>query len=86
MSTPQTCLPKNLKMNLIKLLSTDFCHRSNLVLRKSGLLDILKFLIRNPRKKSLRLAGAHEGLQLIHAIFKYTKASIGETIDKLSIA
>ena len=57
-------------MNLIKLTSTDF-FAGRILLSGKGLLDLLWFLIRNPEKKSLRLAAL-----ILQLIPKYTKVSV----------
>lgn len=62
-------------MNLIKLLSTDF-FTGQILFTGKGLLDILWFLIRNPQKKSLKLATLI--LQLIPG---YTKVSVKRLIN-----
>ena len=62
-------------MNLIKLLSTDF-FTGQILFSGKGLLDILWFLIRNPQKKSLRLAAL-----ILQLIPKYTKVSVKRPIN-----
>ncbi len=62
-------------MNLIKLQSTDFFVGQILFSGKS-LLDILWFLIRNPQKKSLKLAQL-----ILQVIPKYTKVSVNRLIN-----
>ena len=62
-------------MNLIKLLSTDF-FTGQILFSGKGLLDILWFLLRNPRKKSLRLA-----VLISQLIPRYTKVSVKRLIN-----
>ena len=62
-------------MNLIKLTSTDFLA-GRILLSGKALLDLLWFLIRNPRPKSLRLAGL-----ILQLIPKYTKVSVKRLIS-----
>ena len=62
-------------MNLIKLTSTDF-FAGRILLSGKALLDLLWFLIRNPRPKSLRLAGL-----ILQLIPRYTKVSVKRLIN-----
>ena len=62
-------------MNLIKLTSTDFLA-GRILLSGKALLDLLWFLIRNPRPKSLRLAVTHPAAD--PQIYK----GVGEATDK----
>ena len=62
-------------MNLIKLLSTDF-FTGQILFSGKGLLDILWFLIRNPRKKVSQARWAHPAAN--PQIYK----GIGEAADK----
>ena len=62
-------------MNLIKLLSTDFLT-GQILFSGKGLLDILWFLIRNPRPKSLRLTAL-----ILQLIPRYTKVSVKRLIN-----
>ena len=62
-------------MNLIKLLSTDF-FTGQILFSGKGLLDILWFLLRNPQKKSLRLAAL-----ILQLIPKYTEVSVKRLIN-----
>ena len=62
-------------MNLIKLTSTDFLA-GRILLSGKALLDLLWFLIRNPRPKSLRLAGL-----ILQLIPRYTKVSVKRLIN-----
>ena len=62
-------------MNLIKLLSTDF-FTGQILFSGKGLLDILWYLIRNPRAKSLRLAKL-----ILQLIPRYTKVSVKRLIN-----
>ncbi len=62
-------------MNLIKLLSTDF-FTGQILFSGKGLLDILWYLIRNPRAKSLRLA-----VLILQLIPRYTKVSVKRLIN-----
>ena len=62
-------------MNLIKLLSTDF-FTGQILFSGKGLLDILWFLVRNPQKKSLRLARL-----ILQLIPRYTKVSVKRLIN-----
>ena len=62
-------------MNLIKLLSTDFLT-GQILFSGKGLLDILWFLIRNPRPKSLRLAGL-----ILQLIPKYQRCPVKRLIN-----
>ena len=62
-------------MNLIKLLSTDF-FTGQILFSGKGLLDILWFPVRNPQKKSLRLAAL-----ILQLIPRYTKVSVKRLIN-----
>ena len=62
-------------MNLIKLTSTDF-FAGRILLSGKALLDLLWFLIRNPRPKSLRLA-----VLILQLIPRYTKVSVKRLIN-----
>ena len=62
-------------MNPIKLLSTDF-FTGQILFSGKGLLDILWFLLRNPQKKSLRLA-----VLILQLIPRYTKVSVKRLIN-----
>ena len=62
-------------MNLIKLTSTDFLA-GRILLSGKALLDLLWFLIRNPRPKSLRLAAL-----ILQLIPRYTKVSVKRLIN-----
>ena len=62
-------------MNLIKFLSTDF-FTGQILFSGKGLLDILWFLVRNPQKKSLRLA-----VLILQLIPRYTKVSVKRLIN-----
>ena len=62
-------------MNLIKLTSTDFLA-GRILLSGKALLDLLWFLIRNPRPKSLRLA-----VLILQLIPRYTKVSVKRLIN-----
>ena len=62
-------------MNLIKLTSTDFLA-GRILLSGKALLDLLWFLIRNPRPKSLKARCAHPAADpQIHK-------GVGEATDK----
>ena len=67
-------------MNLIKLLSTDF-FTGQILFSGKGLLDILWFLVRNPQKKSFRLAAL-----ILQLIPKYTKVSVKRLINLYRLA
>jgi len=67
-------------MNLIKLLSTDF-FTGQILFSGKGLLDILWFLVRNPQKRSLRLA-----VLILQLIPKYTKVSVKRLINLYRLA
>ena len=56
MSPPQ--ISKKHTMNLIKLLSTDF-FTGQILFSGKGLLDILWFLVRNPKKKVFQTRCTH---------------------------
>ena len=58
-----------------KLLSTDF-FTGQILFSGKGLLDILWFLLRNPEKKSLRLAAL-----ILQLIPRYTKVSVKRLIN-----
>ena len=62
-------------MNLIKLTSTDFLA-GRILLSGKALLDLLWFLIRNPRPKPLRLA-----VLILQLIPRYTKVSVKRLIN-----